>query len=47
MPGTFLFLGVRNEQLGMTSPLHADSFNFDESALALAVALYQRLVGLN
>lgn len=47
VPGTFLFLGVRNEQLGMTSPLHADSFNFDESALALAVALYQRLVGLN
>lgn len=42
LPAVFFFLGV-----GDTPPLHADTFDFDESCLARGLALYQRLMDLD
>jgi amidohydrolase len=38
IPGTFLRLGVRNEERGITSPLHSAYFDLDEAALPLGAA---------
>lgn len=35
VPSCYLFLGVRNEALGITSPIHTPSFDVDERALVL------------
>ena len=35
VPGTFMFLGCRNEDKGFTFPLHSSKFNFDEKVLLL------------
>ena len=42
VPGVFVFCGVMDEE--HTSPLHASTFNFDESALLNGLALYVSLV---
>jgi hippurate hydrolase len=33
LPGAFYMLGVRNEDLGITSPVHTSTFTLDEEAL--------------
>ena len=42
--GCFLRLGVRNEALGITAPLHNDRFNRAESALAIGSDVFVRLI---
>ena len=39
MPACFYWLGVRNEQEGITSGLHADTMNIDERALEIGSGL--------
>jgi amidohydrolase len=39
MPACFYWLGVRNENAGITSGLHADTMNIDERALAIGSGL--------
>lgn len=39
MPACFYWLGVRNEALGITSPLHSDTMNIDERALEIGSGL--------
>lgn len=39
IPGCFVFVGSRNEEAGLVHPHHSPHFDFDESALPLAVAL--------
>ncbi len=38
LPGCYLFLGVRNEEAGITSPLHTSTFDVDEDCIGLGVA---------
>ncbi len=38
IPGLFAFLGVRNEEKGITSPHHSPTFDIDEDALPYGVA---------
>ncbi len=42
VPGVFIFCGCRDEK--HTSPLHADTFDFDERALVTGLALFIGLV---
>lgn len=42
VPGCILWLGCRDET--HTSPLHSDTFGFDESALVTGVELYEKLL---
>jgi amidohydrolase len=39
MPACFYRLGTGNKELGITSGLHTDTFNIDESALELSIGL--------
>ncbi len=39
VPGCFYRLGTRNDQLGMNSPLHSDTFNADEDSLETGPAV--------
>ncbi|MDU1912568.1 amidohydrolase [Fusobacterium sp.] len=39
IPGTFFNLGVGNREKGITSPLHNDKFNIDESSLIIGVKM--------
>lgn len=39
VPGAFFNLGVKNEALGITAPLHNDKFDLDESSLVVGVKL--------
>ncbi|MBL7729096.1 MAG: amidohydrolase, partial [Dinghuibacter sp.] len=39
MPGCFYWLGVRNEEQGITSGLHSDTMNIDEQALVHGAGL--------
>lgn len=39
-PGTFAFLGCRDEGKGFTYPLHNDNFDFDESLLPKGASLF-------
>ncbi len=39
VPGCFYRLGTRNDQLGMNSPLHSDTFNADEDSLETGSAV--------
>ena len=38
VPGCYLFLGVRNEDRGITHALHTPSFDVDEDCIGLGVA---------
>lgn len=42
--GLFFFLGVKNEALGFTNPLHNCGFNFVEETLIQGVKVYHRLL---
>ncbi len=42
--GLFFFLGVRNESLGYTNPLHNCGFNFVEEVLVQGVKVYEKLL---
>lgn len=42
--GVFFFLGTRNEEKGLTAPLHNPEFNFDESVLLLGVEMFLKLI---
>jgi amidohydrolase len=44
VPGFMGLVGCRNEAKGFTAPLHSAAFNFDESALNIAVEFYKRLI---
>ena len=39
IPGAFLFLGIRNEEKGITAPQHHPKFNVDDDVLPLGSAL--------
>lgn len=43
MPACFYWLGVRNEELGITSGLHTDTMNIDERALEIGSGLFAYL----
>jgi len=40
VPANFFFLGTRNEEKGITAPLHNSNFNVDENALIVGVGTY-------
>ena len=42
--GLFFFLGVKNEELGYTNPLHNCGFNFVEEVLVEGVKVYEKLL---
>ncbi|BBH21565.1 peptidase M20 [Paenibacillus baekrokdamisoli] len=42
-PGAMLLIGIRNEQRGITFPLHHPEFDLDESALLIGARLYIQL----
>ena len=42
IPGCMMWLGCRDEK--HTSPLHSDTFGFDESALYTGVEIYRKLI---
>lgn len=43
VPGTYLFLGTRNEEKGLTHSIHHPEFTIDEEILAQGVALFCNL----
>lgn len=43
VPGMFVMLGTKNEELGYIHPLHSCYFNFDEKVLIKGVELYIRI----
>ncbi len=43
VPGAFLFLGVRNEEKGITSPHHSPTFDVDEEVLEKGVRFFIEL----
>lgn len=48
VPGYFILLGCKNEELGFAHPLHSSCFNFAEKVLFKGVELYIRISqGLN
>ncbi|MDX9691275.1 MAG: amidohydrolase [Acholeplasmataceae bacterium] len=44
VPGMFVMLGTRNDELGFTHPLHSCYFNFDEHVLMRGIDLYKRIL---
>ena len=44
VPGLFLFLGTGNKEKGYTSPLHSNTFNFDESVLVKGLKAYASVI---
>jgi len=44
-PGLFFFVGAANREQGLSFPHHHEKFDFDESALPLAVALMATAIG--
>ena len=44
VPGVFLFLGSRNEELGYIHPLHSDRFQFDEEILLTGIQLDKNIL---
>jgi metal-dependent amidase/aminoacylase/carboxypeptidase family protein len=45
IPGFFFFLGVANPEKGITSNLHTETFDLDESALSVGVRAMSSVVG--
>lgn len=43
VPGCLFRLGTRNEELGVTEPLHSDRFNIDERALNIGSDVFLRI----
>lgn len=43
IPGLFLMLGTKNDELGFNYPLHSQHFNFNENVLLDGVELYVRI----
>lgn len=43
LPGSFMFIGIRNESLGSVHNLHSPSFKLDEGVLPLGAALHASL----
>ncbi len=46
VPGMFVMLGTRREDLGYIHPLHSCYFNFDERVLIKGVQLYQTILAM-
>ena len=46
VPGAFLFLGIRNEEKGITSPHHSSTFDVDESILGKGVKFFLKVSGV-
>ena len=44
IPGVFLFLGSRNEELDYIHPLHSSGFQFDEDILLTGIQLYKDIL---
>ena len=44
IPGLFFFVGIRNEELGYTWPLHSGKMNFNEENLLGGVECYVGLI---
>ncbi|WP_319372088.1 M20 family metallopeptidase [uncultured Ilyobacter sp.] len=44
VPGTFLWVGIRNEGMGITQDIHHPMFTIDEEALSLAIEAYSNIV---
>ena len=44
VPGCYLFLGIRNEQRGITHPLHTPSFDVDEACLPFGVERFAQML---
>ncbi|MCC6737864.1 MAG: amidohydrolase [Planctomycetia bacterium] len=44
VPGSFFFLGCRNEKKGLCAPHHSDRFDFDEEALPVGCEMLVRVV---
>lgn len=42
-PGLFIMLGVRNQVLGYTQPLHSSFFDYDEQVLLTGVKTYEKI----
>jgi amidohydrolase len=43
VPGSFFFLGTRNEARGLVHPHHSPKFDIDESALQIGVEIMTRV----
>lgn len=46
VPGMFVMLGTKREDLGYVHPLHSCYFNFDERVLIKGVELYQKILSM-
>jgi len=44
IPGLFIMLGSRNEEMGFTYPLHSGRFNFNEDIMLLGIQLFYNLL---
>lgn len=44
IPGLFFFVGIRNEEKGLTAPLHSGKLNFDEAYLLGGIECYRQLI---
>lgn len=47
VPGTFIHLGCRNEELDCVYPLHHPKFNLDEACLKVGMRLFANLIPAN
>jgi len=43
IPGLFLMLGSKNDEMGFTYPLHSNRFNFNEEILILGIQMFYNL----
>ena len=43
VPGTFIRLGIRNEEKGITAPLHSSLFDIDEDVIPIGVSVMSYL----
>ncbi|MFP4187607.1 MAG: M20 family metallopeptidase [Acholeplasmataceae bacterium] len=43
VPGLFMMIGTRNEELGFVHPLHSGHFNFRAETLTKALSIYDRI----
>jgi len=40
VPGTYFFLGTKNEKKGLTKSIHHPEYNIDEDILSIGVKLF-------
>ncbi|HHG74190.1 MAG TPA: amidohydrolase, partial [Persephonella sp.] len=43
VPGTFIRIGIRNEEKGITAPLHSPVFDIDEDVLPVGASVLSYL----